>query len=116
MSTAHTGKKSSTFASILRVYPYARPAMPRIYLGMVAALLAALVALAIPQVLRAIVDGPLTDGDSSAIWPPVGIVLALGVLEAVHDRAAALARAHPGHPRRGAHAQRASTRSCRTCR
>ncbi|WP_346233508.1 ABC transporter ATP-binding protein [Parafrigoribacterium mesophilum] len=57
--------------------------MPRIYQGMVAALLAALVALAIPQVLRALIDGPLKDGDSSEIWWPVGIVLALGVLEAV---------------------------------
>ncbi|MDQ1578465.1 MAG: hypothetical protein QOE21_1152, partial [Microbacteriaceae bacterium] len=26
-------KKSGTFASILRLYPYAKPAMPRIYLG-----------------------------------------------------------------------------------
>lgn len=76
-------KRTSTFASILRVYPYAKPAMPRIYLGMVAALLAGLVALAIPQVLRSLIDGPLKDGDSSEIWWPVGIVLALGVLEAV---------------------------------
>ncbi|MEO7006397.1 MAG: ABC transporter ATP-binding protein [Terrimesophilobacter sp.] len=65
------------------MYPYAKPAMPRIYLGMVSAMLAALVALAIPQVLRALVDGPLKDGDSSQIWWPVGIVLGLGVLEAV---------------------------------
>ncbi len=76
-------KKVGTYASILRIYPYAKPAMPRIYLGMVSAMLAALVALAIPQVLRALVDGPLKDGDSSQIWWPVGIVLGLGVLEAV---------------------------------
>ena len=59
-----------------------KPALPRIYLGMVAALLGSLVALAIPQVLRALVDGPLKDGDSSQIWAPVSIVLVLGVLEA----------------------------------
>jgi len=47
-----------------------------------AAMIAALVALAIPQVLRGLVDGPLQDGDSSKIWGPVAIVLALGVLEA----------------------------------
>ena len=76
-------KRIGTYASILRVYPYAKPAMPRIYLGMVSALLAALVSLAIPQVLRALVDGPLKDGDSTQIWWPVGIVLGLGVLEAV---------------------------------
>ncbi|QNE48536.1 ABC transporter ATP-binding protein [Glaciihabitans sp. INWT7] len=57
--------------------------MPRIYLGMVSALIAALVALLIPQVLRALVDGPLQDGDSSQIWWPVAAVLGLGVLEAV---------------------------------
>ncbi|TXN32724.1 ABC transporter ATP-binding protein [Lacisediminihabitans profunda] len=57
--------------------------MPRIYLGMVVALIAALVALLIPQVLRALVDGPLQGGDSSQIWWPVAAVLGLGVLEAI---------------------------------
>ena len=67
----------------MRVYPYAKPAMPRIYLGMGAAMLAALVALAIPQVLRSLIDGPLKDGDANEIWWPVGIVLFLGIVEAV---------------------------------
>ncbi len=75
-------KRPGTFASIMRVYPYAKPAMSRIYLGMVSALLAALVALAIPQVLRALIDGPLKYGDSSQIWEPVTIVIVLGVIEA----------------------------------
>ncbi|MCU1525852.1 MAG: transporter, partial [Microbacteriaceae bacterium] len=76
-------KRQGTFASILRIYPWAKPAMPRIYLGMVSALIAAIVALIIPQVLRALVDGPLKGGDASQIWWPVAAVLALGVLEAV---------------------------------
>ncbi len=76
-------KRQGTFASIVRIYPWAKPAMPRIYLGMVSALIAALVALLIPQVLRALVDGPLQGGDSSQIWWPVAAVLGLGVLEAV---------------------------------
>ncbi|MCU1415668.1 MAG: transporter [Microbacteriaceae bacterium] len=50
---------------------------------MIAALLAGIVALLIPQVLRSLVDGPLKTGDSAQIWPAVGIVLVLGVLEAV---------------------------------
>ena len=75
-------KKATTFASIARLYPYAKSALPRIYLGMGAAMVAGLVALTIPQVLRGLVDGPLQDGDSSQIWWPVAIVLALGVLEA----------------------------------
>lgn len=57
--------------------------MPRIYLGMVTALLAGIVALLIPQVLRSLVDGPLQSGDSSQIWPAFAIVLGLGILEAL---------------------------------
>lgn len=83
MSSDVETKRLGTFASIMRVYPYAKPAMPRIYLGMAAAMLAALVALAIPQVLRSLIDGPLKDGDSSEIWWPVGVVLVLGIVEAV---------------------------------
>ena len=71
-----------TFRDILRIYPYAKSASRRILLGMIAALLAGVVALLIPQVLRSLVDGPLKTGDSSQIWPAVGIVLVLGVLEA----------------------------------
>jgi ATP-binding cassette subfamily B protein len=73
----------NTFRTLLRLYPYAKPAMPRLYLGMVAALVAGLVALAIPQVLAWLVDGPLSDGDTSQIWPAVGIVLGLGIVEAI---------------------------------
>ncbi|TFC82655.1 ABC transporter ATP-binding protein [Cryobacterium cheniae] len=50
---------------------------------MLAALLAALVALAIPQVLQRLVDGALTRQDAGQIWPAVIVVLALGVIEAV---------------------------------
>ncbi|TFC90228.1 ABC transporter ATP-binding protein [Cryobacterium sinapicolor] len=50
---------------------------------MLAALLAALVALAIPQVLQRLVDGALTRQDAEQIWPAVIVVLALGVIEAV---------------------------------
>ncbi len=77
------GRPTSTFAAIRRLYPYARPAMPRILLGMVAALLASVVALLIPQVLEALVDGPLQDGDAGQVLPVFLIVLALGVLEAI---------------------------------
>jgi ATP-binding cassette subfamily B protein len=75
--------RPGTFRAILRIYPFARKASPRILLGMIAALLAGVVALLIPQVLRSLVDGPLKTGDSSQIWPAVGIVLVLGVLEAI---------------------------------
>src|SRR5215207_3112235 len=71
-----------TGRALARLIEYARPALPAIVGGMVAALIAQLIALAIPQVLQSIVDGPLTDGDASAIWPLAGLVFGLGVLEA----------------------------------
>ena len=75
-------KKSGTLPSILRIYPYAKRAMPRIYLGMASAMIAAIVALLIPQVLGQLVDGPLKSGDASQIWWPVAAVLGLGLIEA----------------------------------
>ena len=71
-----------TVRALFRLREYAGPALPFIVAGMVAALIAQLIALAIPQVLQAVVDGPLADGDASAIWPLAGLVFALGVLEA----------------------------------
>ncbi len=82
-TTPKTATAQGTFAAIRRLYPYAKPAMPRIYLGMVAALAAGIVALLIPQVLRSLVDGPLQSGDSAQIFPAFAIVLGLGVLEAI---------------------------------
>jgi ATP-binding cassette subfamily B protein len=76
-------ERPGTFRALARLYGYARPAMPRIYLGMVSALIAAVVALLIPQVLRSLVDGPLSTGDSSQIWPAALTVLGLGIAEAV---------------------------------
>ncbi|MGE3193122.1 MAG: ABC transporter ATP-binding protein [Microbacteriaceae bacterium] len=71
-----------TIRTIARILPFVRPAMPRIGLGMLAALLAALVSLAIPLVLQTLVDGPLSTGDGAQIWPAALTVLGLGVLEA----------------------------------
>jgi ATP-binding cassette, subfamily B, bacterial len=80
---AHEPPRIGTVKALVRLYPYAREAMPRITLGMVAALLASLVALAIPQVLQWLVDGPLQENVASGIWPAVLLVLGLGVLEAI---------------------------------
>jgi ATP-binding cassette, subfamily B, bacterial len=82
-ASGRSATRPGTFRSILRLYPFARRASKRILLGMVAALLAGIVALLIPQVLKNLVDGPLKTGDSAQIWPAVGIVLILGVLEAI---------------------------------
>ncbi len=76
-------KPIGTIAAISRLYPFMRPAMPRIILGMVSALLAGLVALLIPQVLKWLVDGALSTGDRAQIVPAFLLVLGLGILEAV---------------------------------
>ncbi len=77
-----SSSRPSTARALFRLREYAGPAVPFIVAGMVAALLSQLVALAIPQVLQWIVDGPLTDGDAGMIWPLAALVLGLGVLEA----------------------------------
>ncbi|ROQ37472.1 ATP-binding cassette subfamily B protein [Frondihabitans sp. PhB188] len=76
-------RKTSTLRTLSRLYPFVKPAMSRIVLGMVAALIASVVALLIPNVLQRLVDGPLSSGDSSQVWPAFAIVLGLGVVEAL---------------------------------
>ncbi len=72
----------STLRSLARLYRYAKPAMPRIYVAIVASLVASLLALAIPQILQWLIDGPLTGDDVTLVWWAAGLVLLLGVLEA----------------------------------
>ncbi|UOE43357.1 ABC transporter ATP-binding protein [Agromyces larvae] len=79
-----TGTAESSFSrSLVRLYPLSREVVPRLALGLTTAVLASAVALAIPQVLQWIVNGPLfADSDPVALWWGVGIVLALGIAEA----------------------------------
>jgi ATP-binding cassette, subfamily B, bacterial len=74
-----------TVRTLLRLMPFLRPARPRIIGGMFAALGAGVVTLIIPLVLQQLVDGPLHDKpiDGGAIWAAAGLVLLLGVAEAV---------------------------------
>ncbi len=80
------GSQLSTFASVRRLYPFVRPAVPRLLGGFLSALGASLAALAIPRVLQTLVEGPLAEGiggrDAGALVGPVLLVLGLGVLEA----------------------------------
>ncbi|MEV0953247.1 ABC transporter ATP-binding protein [Promicromonospora sp. NPDC050249] len=76
----------STFASIRRLHPYVRTALPRLVGGLVASLGASLMALAIPAVLRWVTDGPLTEGVrehdwSGLVWSVV-LIAVLGAGEA----------------------------------
>jgi len=76
-------KQSSFFTSISRLYPHVRPILPRLVMGLLCALLASLMALAIPQVLRVLVNESLTPGGSAeAVWTASLIILVLGIAEA----------------------------------
>ncbi|MFC8597977.1 ABC transporter ATP-binding protein [Isoptericola sp. NPDC057191] len=83
---APAGSELSTIASVRRLYPYVRPAVPRLVGGLFSALGASLAALAIPRVLQELVEGPLAEGaaahDLGALVVPVVLVLVLGVAEA----------------------------------
>ncbi|WP_166997684.1 ABC transporter ATP-binding protein [Paramicrobacterium fandaimingii] len=84
MSGTEATRKSNltTAQAIWRIYPFVKHALPRISLGMVAALLGSIVALVIPMVLEKLVNGALAQRDPAEIWPAVGVILALGVVEA----------------------------------
>ncbi|WP_375401255.1 ABC transporter ATP-binding protein [uncultured Amnibacterium sp.] len=73
----------TTLQAMRRLVVFARPAAPSILLGILVALGAAIVSLAIPQVLERLVDGPLKNGDPSAVPGAVLLVAVLGILEAV---------------------------------
>ncbi|BCW72700.1 ABC transporter ATP-binding protein [Arthrobacter sp. NicSoilB8] len=76
-------KQSSFFTSISRLYPHVRPILPRLVMGLLCALLASVVALAIPQVLRVLVNESLKPGGSTdAVWTASLIILGLGIAEA----------------------------------
>jgi ATP-binding cassette, subfamily B, bacterial len=75
--------QSSFFTSISRLYPHVRPILTRLVMGLLSALLASVVALAIPQVLRVLVNESLAPGGSpDALWRASLIVLGLGLAEA----------------------------------
>ncbi|SDK63092.1 ABC transporter ATP-binding protein [Arthrobacter sp. ok362] len=76
-------KQSSFFTSISRLYPHVRPILPRLVMGLLCALLASVMALAIPQVLRVLVNESLKPGGSAdAVWGASLLILALGIAEA----------------------------------
>ncbi len=79
------GAPLGTLAAIGRIIPFARQALPRIGFGVLAATGSSIVALLIPQVMRWIVDGPLSTpgADAGDLAWPFALVLLLGIAEAV---------------------------------
>jgi ATP-binding cassette subfamily B protein len=86
---SETTKKTGTVRTLLRIFPYSKSALPRIVLGIFAALGAHLLALQIPSFLKDLVNVfDVTGSDAKqnaldALYPAVIWVLLLGVLEAV---------------------------------
>jgi ATP-binding cassette subfamily B protein len=76
-------KQANTVATLLRIFPYAKKALPRISLGIVAALAAYGFALAIPQVLRDLINDLESVRTLDALYFSVMLVLIMGVLDAL---------------------------------
>lgn len=74
---------ASTTKTLLRILPYAKKALPRIFLGILAGIAAHMFALAIPQLLRDLVDGFGQGFDTTDVFWAVMVVLAFGVAEAL---------------------------------
>ena len=70
-----------TIKPLWRLVPFARRALWRIGLGILAAIGAHMIALSIPQFLQSLVNS-LVDGGRGALLPAVGLILLLGVIEA----------------------------------
>ena len=72
----------STVASLKRLLPYARPALPSLGGSTLAAVGATLCGLAFPLVIAWIIDGPIAHRQLSQLWAPALVLLGLGVGEA----------------------------------
>lgn len=76
-------RDTTLMASLRRLAPQLKPIAWRLFFGLLSALAASVVALAIPQVYRVLVNTALAPGQSTAaLWVGTGIVLVLGVVEA----------------------------------
>ncbi|WP_431797568.1 ABC transporter ATP-binding protein [Microbacterium kunmingense] len=72
----------STPRALARLLPFVRPVLPRLALGAASALVASLLALGIPLVLEAIIQGPINSGDLGLIGWGAAAILGLGLAEA----------------------------------
>ena len=76
-------EETSFAGSLLRLYPMSREVVPRLALGLASAVLASALALAVPQALQSMVNGPLFENsDPAGLWLGIAIVLGLGIAEA----------------------------------
>ncbi|WSA44095.1 ABC transporter ATP-binding protein/permease [Streptomyces sp. NBC_01803] len=82
-ASAPPSRKRSVVRSLLRLWPYVRPVRGRMLSAAAVAIVAALMGLLMPLVLKWIVDGPVADGDSAGVWLGGGLLLVVGTAEAL---------------------------------
>ncbi|MDX3646151.1 ABC transporter ATP-binding protein [Streptomyces sp. MB09-02B] len=73
----------STVRTLLRLWPYVRPVRVRLSVAALVAIVASLVGLFIPLVLKWMVDGPIADRDPAGVWLGALYLLLLGLAEAL---------------------------------
>ncbi|MEW2129732.1 ABC transporter ATP-binding protein [Streptomyces sp. NPDC005435] len=85
MATPHTHPeiRRSTVRTLLRLWPYVRPARARLGTAVVVAVVASCTGLVIPLVLKWLVDGPVAHRDPAGVWRGALWLLLLGVAEAL---------------------------------
>ena len=74
--------RAHTVASLRRLLPYARPALPSLAWSALAAIVATGCGLTFPLVIAWIIDGPIAHHQLTALWTPGLLLLALGTIEA----------------------------------
>lgn len=78
-----SSERLSTPRALARLLPFARPVLPRLVLGAVSALVASLLALSVPLVLEALVQGPIASRDLGQLAWGAALILVLGLFEAL---------------------------------
>lgn len=76
-------ERRSAVRTLLRLWPYVRPVRARLTVAALVAVVASLVGLFIPLVLKWMVDGPIAHRDPAGVWLGALYLLLLGLTEAL---------------------------------
>ncbi|MFF7309877.1 ABC transporter transmembrane domain-containing protein [Streptomyces sp. NPDC008137] len=82
-TTSAPARNRSAVRSLLRLWPYVRPARARLFSAAFVAILASSTGLVIPLVLKWMVDGPVAGRDPAGVWLGALFLLLLGFAEAL---------------------------------
>ncbi|MFH8628139.1 ABC transporter ATP-binding protein [Streptomyces vietnamensis] len=81
--TENAAPGRSTTRTLLRLWPYVRPVRARLATAALVAIVASLLSIVIPLLLKWLVDGPVAAGDTTGVWFGALYLLLLGMAEAV---------------------------------